>query len=136
MEYSNHMSIFNWIKTKDYSHNPQNICQSYNSHLSHHDIKRFEFAYLSFPFLTSQQLHNTFVYKSCLYHYLFGTTNHPINWPEEKMGSCKIHTLGALASLLFVLPVVVHGWGVDGHLTICKIAQVLSRSLTCVCWML
>uniref|UniRef100_A0A5B7BDJ9 Aspergillus nuclease S1 n=1 Tax=Davidia involucrata TaxID=16924 RepID=A0A5B7BDJ9_DAVIN len=33
----------------------------------------------------------------------------------------RVHIL-AFVSLLFVCP-VVHGWGVDGHLTICRIAQ-------------
>ncbi|GAA0162626.1 hypothetical protein LIER_18671 [Lithospermum erythrorhizon] len=37
------------------------------------------------------------------------------------MAIFKVHSLG-LVALLFVFP-VVHGWGTDGHLTICKIAQ-------------
>ncbi|KAK3006106.1 hypothetical protein RJ639_017429 [Escallonia herrerae] len=37
------------------------------------------------------------------------------------MDSLRVSAL-ALASFLFVLP-AVHSWGVDGHLTICRIAQ-------------
>ncbi|KAK3018733.1 hypothetical protein RJ639_003027 [Escallonia herrerae] len=37
------------------------------------------------------------------------------------MESLRVYAL-ALASFLFLLP-VVHSWGVDGHLTICRIAQ-------------
>lgn len=38
------------------------------------------------------------------------------------MELCRVQIV-ALVSLLFLLP-LVHGWGVDGHLTVCRIAQV------------
>ncbi|KAL1807746.1 hypothetical protein DCAR_0727131 [Daucus carota subsp. sativus] len=38
------------------------------------------------------------------------------------MGFCRGAYVLALISFLFLLP-VIHGWGVDGHLTVCRIAQ-------------
>ncbi|KAI5677589.1 hypothetical protein M9H77_08539 [Catharanthus roseus] len=37
----------------------------------------------------------------------------------------KSHSVHILAPALFLClcPIIVHGWGVDGHLTVCKIAQ-------------
>ncbi|CAK9180879.1 unnamed protein product [Ilex paraguariensis] len=41
------------------------------------------------------------------------------------MEFCRVHTL-ALVSFLFLCP-VAHCWGVDSHLTVCKIAQARAR---------
>lgn len=41
---------------------------------------------------------------------------------ELKMEYLRGQILLALVSLMFICP-VIHGWGVDGHLTICRIAQ-------------
>ncbi|KAF5751918.1 Endonuclease 2 2 isoform 1 [Tripterygium wilfordii] len=38
------------------------------------------------------------------------------------MGACRFHIVVAILSLVFLLP-GIHGWGADGHHTICKIAQ-------------
>ncbi|KAK9276290.1 hypothetical protein L1049_005821 [Liquidambar formosana] len=40
---------------------------------------------------------------------------------EGKMECCRVHIL-AFVSLILLCP-VIHGWGIDGHLTICRIAQ-------------
>ncbi|THF97474.1 hypothetical protein TEA_029202 [Camellia sinensis var. sinensis] len=43
---------------------------------------------------------------------------------RRKMECCRAHHIIAIVSLVLILsPVVVHGWGIDGHLTICRIAQ-------------
>ncbi|CAL5421581.1 unnamed protein product [Camellia sinensis] len=43
---------------------------------------------------------------------------------RSKMECCRAHHIIAIVSLVLILsPVVVHGWGIDGHLTICRIAQ-------------
>ncbi|GMP83330.1 hypothetical protein CsSME_00037284 [Camellia sinensis var. sinensis] len=43
------------------------------------------------------------------------------------MECCRAHHIIAIVSLVLILsPVVVHGWGIDGHLTICRIAQCSS----------
>ncbi|KAI7996174.1 Endonuclease 2 [Camellia lanceoleosa] len=40
------------------------------------------------------------------------------------MECCRAHHIISIVSLVLILsPVVVHGWGIDGHLTICRIAQ-------------
>lgn len=36
----------------------------------------------------------------------------------------KFHVFLAMVAVLILSP-VVHGWGLDGHYTVCKIAQVL-----------
>ncbi|XP_059655502.1 endonuclease 2 [Cornus florida] len=38
------------------------------------------------------------------------------------MEFCRVHAVALVSLLLFITP-VVHGWGIDGHLTVCKIAQ-------------
>ncbi|KAF6165720.1 hypothetical protein GIB67_012617 [Kingdonia uniflora] len=46
----------------------------------------------------------------------------PLKSDKGIMDSSRTQTLVSLVSLVFLLP-VAHGWGVDGHLTVCKIAQ-------------
>ncbi|XP_019160304.1 PREDICTED: endonuclease 2 isoform X2 [Ipomoea nil] len=41
----------------------------------------------------------------------------------ENKGSKVNYMLAAVAALLFLFPVAAHGWGVDGHLIACRIAQ-------------
>lgn len=40
----------------------------------------------------------------------------------RRMGSCRV-LIFTLSVLLLLFP-IVHGWGVEGHLAICRIAQV------------